>query len=171
MKAALASWMTLCASTVFAQEEPPRPTEHHEHLRAYVGTWDAVTKFPQGKDAPDSEGVETNILACGGLFLVSNLKSEMMGREFQGHGIQGYDTAKKKYVGVWVDSWGTQIDFSEGECDRTGKVHTWRTKGAGEIEWKLVSEMKDNDNRVFTIYTLEGGKESPMMVTTYRRRK
>ena len=37
----------------------------------------------------------------------ARLESEFGGQKFQGHGMDCYDPVKKKYVGIWVDSWST----------------------------------------------------------------
>ena len=52
---------------------------------------------------PDSEpsvskGVEVDKLMPGGLWLMNDFEGEFGGMAFHGHGVNGYDTQKKKYV-------------------------------------------------------------------------
>ncbi len=149
-----------------------KPTEHHAHLKAQEGVWDATVSGM----GPESKGTETNTMACGGLWLVSDFKGDVMGMPFSGHGITGYDPAKAKYVGTWVDSMTTSLLVMEGTCDKSGKVMTMMGEGPDMmgkmVKMKMVTEMKDADTRVFTVH-MPGpdGKEAPSMTITYRRRK
>jgi uncharacterized protein DUF1579 len=111
-----------------------------------------------------------------GLWLVSDVKSEMMGMPFQGHSISGYDTTKSKFVEVWVDSMGTSFSHGEGTCDAAGKVISTNWEGPGPdgkmMKWRQTDEMKDADSRVMTMYqTGADGKESTMMTINYKRKK
>jgi len=128
------------------------------------------------KELPEAKGVDTTVMAFRGLWLISDYKIETPGRTVEGHGILGYDVEKKKYVGVWIDSWSTRLDLNEGECDGEGKVHTWRSEAqdhTGKMtRWKIVHQSEDLDTRVLTIHRIDAGeKETPVMVCTYRRRK
>ena len=48
--------------------------------------------------------------------------------EFKGHGMEGYDNAKKKFVGTWIDNMGTGIMMSEGDYDPSSKTFTYRSE-------------------------------------------
>src|SRR5688500_16062582 len=67
---------------------PPKPGPEHDILKKDAGIWDATIQEMTEPGAPpkESKGVETNTLACGGLWLVTDFKGEMMGQPFQGHG-------------------------------------------------------------------------------------
>jgi hypothetical protein len=156
-----------------------KPGPEHELLKKDVGTWDATVENlmpPPGAPAPPppSKGVETNKL-IGGLWLVTDFKSQMMGQPFQGHGTTGYDTNKKKYVGTWVDSMSTGLMVGESTYDPATKTVTGYMEGtdpAGKpAKMKMVTEYKDDNTRVFTMYmTGPDGKEAPGMRITYKRR-
>lgn len=164
----------------FGQEssELPKPGEHHQHLKALEGTWDAKVEFPQAKEGEpkESKGVETNVMGCGGFWLLSDFKSDFGGGPFEGHGVMGYDESKKKYVGVWVDSMTTRLGVSEGECDGAGKKFTSWSEGPDmtgkTVKWKTVDEFKDADTRAFAMSIVgDGGKETVVMTIQYKRRK
>ena len=160
-----------------APEMPvPKPGPEHEVLKNDVGTWDATVEM-MGPGAPPtvSKGVETNSMV-GGLWLVTDFKSEMMNQPFQGHGVSGYDSGKKKYVGTWVDSMSTGLMLGESTYDPKAKTMTGVMEGpdmSGKVtKMKAVTEWKDADTRVFTMYgTGPDGKEAPAMRITYKRRK
>src|SRR5262245_51395340 len=105
------------SDTPQGQELPmPKPGPEHEILKKDVGVWDATvetTMAPGGKPSV-SKGVETNALLGDGLWLIQDFKGEFAGVPFQGHGVAGYDSSKKKYVGTWVDSMSTGLSTTEG---------------------------------------------------------
>ena len=153
----------------------PKPGPEHELLKKDVGTWDATVEmmFP-GAPPSTSKGVETNRM-IGGLWLVTDFKSTMMGQPFQGHGTTGYDVNKKKYVGTWVDTMGTGLGLSESTYDAATRTLAGTFEGADEtgrtVKSRAVTEYKDDDTRVFTMYTTApDGKEVPGMTITYKRR-
>ena len=172
----LVALVSAAAAISWAQGPPmPKPGPEHELLKKDVGTWDATVEMmmPPG---PPSKGVETNVLGPGGLWVISDFKSEMMGAPFQGHGVAGWDPAKKKYVGTWVDSMSTGISVTESAYDPATKTSTGILEGPGPdgmpMKMKAVTQYQDDDTRVFTMY-MKGpdGKEAPSMRITYKRRK
>jgi hypothetical protein len=153
----------------------PKPGPEHEVLKSDAGVWDATVEMLGPGAPPASKGVETSTM-LGGLWLVTDFKSEMMSQPFQGHGVAGYDPAKKKYVGTWVDSMSTGLQISESTYDAGRKTMTGWIEGpdmSGKIaRIKAVTEYKDPDTRVFTMYFPgPDGKEAPGMRITYKRRK
>jgi hypothetical protein len=154
-----------------------KPVPEHDLLKKDVGTWDATVETMASPEAPasKSKGVETNKL-LGGLWLVTDFKSQMMGQPFEGHGTTGYDTNKKKYVGTWVDSMSTGLMTGESTYDPATKTVTGYMEGTDPAtgkptKMKMVTEYKDDNSRVFTMYmTGPDGKEAPAMKITYKRR-
>lgn len=166
------------AAPVLAQEGPPlpKPGPEHEVLKNDVGTWDATVEITPAPGAPPmvSKGVETNTL-LGGLWLVTDFKSDMMGQPFVGHGTTGWDPGKKKYVATWVDTMSSGISLSEATWDAATKTMTGWMEGpdmTGRIvKTKAVTEWKDADTRIFTLF-MPGpdGKEVSGFKITYKRR-
>ncbi len=116
------------------------PGEHHKHLEALVGTWDAKIKFWPAPDAPvqESTGKAKHSAVLGGRFVQVTIESEFMEQPFSGMGYIGYDNYKQKYVDVWMDTMGTMVMTSQGTCDGTGKVITMR----GEYDDPLSGKIK-----------------------------
>lgn len=173
------------ASAAAAQDKPPagmpplpQPGAEHAILKADEGTWEATVEIlaPPGAPAPPpSKGTETNTL-LGGMWLVTDFKADMMGAPFAGHGIAGWDSVKKKYVSVWTDTMSPAIMTGESTYDAAKKTMTGYMEGpdmSGKIaKMKAVSEWKDADTRVFTMYNPgPEGKEVPSMRITYKRKK
>jgi hypothetical protein len=174
----LAALLCGAAAGARAQDMPPMPKPGPEHdvLKKAVGTWDATVEMLM-PPAPPSKGTETTALGPGGLWLVTDFKAaEMMGSPFQGHGVEGWDPAKKKYVGTWVDSMSTAIALSESTYDAASKSMNGTMSVTGPdgqpMKLKTVTQYKDDDTRVFTMY-MPGpdGKEAASMRITYKRRK
>ncbi len=89
-----------------------QPGEHHEHLGRLVGHWTYTTTGPMG----DSEGTMKAKSMFDGRYVMHTWKGQFMGSEFVGHGLDGYDNAKGKYVSAWVDNFSTGIQMSYGKC-------------------------------------------------------
>lgn len=169
---ALLLTISTCGSSVsFAQT--PGPSPEHARLKENVGKWDFALK---SSDGSESKGKAEFKLECGGLWLVSDFNTDFGGMPFQGRGLDGYDPAKKKFVSVWVDSFTPAPMIFEGEFDKTGKVLTMTSNAAGPdgkpAVWRSVSKIISPDEHTFEMFlTPAGGKETSMMVITYKRAK
>jgi uncharacterized protein affecting Mg2+/Co2+ transport len=175
MVTALAAF-ALAAGTARAQEPTKRGPEY-DVLKSQVGTWDATVEMSAmpGQAPSVSKGVETNTM-IGGLWLITDFKSEMAGEAFQGHGVAGYDPDKKKYVSTWVDSTMTALNVSDSAYDAATKTMTGSMQmpdASGKLaNFKMVTEWKDADTRQFTIWGPgPDGKEWAGLKITYKRRK
>src|SRR5262249_39973388 len=170
----LALWLgsELLPSSALAQPPSPKPGPELEHLKKMEGTWEATVK----SGGPESKGTMTYKMDLGGLWLVSDYQGEFAGQKFQGRGMDSYDPNKKKYVGVWVDSMSTSPMITEGIYDPAKKTLTMTGEGPGQdgkpMKMKMVTEIKDDNNMVFTMYGPgPDGKEGAMMTITYKRKK
>src|SRR6266436_4066189 len=96
--------------------------ENHKLLSSLDGNWDYTIKFwmnPDPNAKPDeSKGTAVRKSIMDGRFSIMDVtgKMEMPGPDgkkkemtFKGHGIEGYDNVKKKFVGSWIDNMGTGI--------------------------------------------------------------
>lgn len=166
----------LFTSFAFAQE-PAKPGPEHDILKEMDGTWDAVMHMPGApKDAPASKGTAVYKMEVGGLWLTSHFQGDFGGAKFEGRGIDGYDQAKKKYTGIWVDSMSSAPMIFEGSYDAKTKVLTMTSDYPGPdgkpAKYKTKSTSKDKDHHTFTMYLLdEAGKEQEMMTIEYTRKK
>jgi hypothetical protein len=168
---ALAAACLALVSFVRAQQ-PPRPGPEFDKLKKLVGTWDATMKFM----GQESKGVMTYKLGLGGLWLLSSYEGDFGGQKFEGHGMDTYDAASGKYVGIWADSMVTRPVISEGTFDKDGKVVTMEGTSPGPdgkpAKFKMTSEMKDEDSMVSTMSMFgSDGKEQGSFTISYKRRK
>jgi Protein of unknown function (DUF1579) len=160
-------------ATPASAQEPPKPGPEHELLKQMAGTWDCTMKATMG---PDGKGVMVYKVGLGGLWLVSNFQGEFGGLKFKGHGMDSYDAAKKKYVSVWFDSFGTSPSLSEGTFDRATKKMTMIGEGPGPdgkpVKSTSVTEYQDADNMILTMSSPgPNGKDVVMMTITCKKRK
>ena len=176
----LTAGTAICAGGALGQEMPPspKPGPAHEVLKAEAGTWNAAVEVvpAPGMAAMKSTGVETNVIGCGGLCLITDFKGTMMpGQTFEGHGVVAYNPAKKKYVGSWTDSMSLGVAMSEATWDPAKKTFTGWMEGpdaAGNVmKSRSVSEHKADGTRVMTMFAPgPDGKEFQMMRIVYTKK-
>ena len=138
-----------------------------------VGTWDAEIEVRVAPGAPPqrSTGVSHNRMECGGKWLVVDFTADS---GFSGHGVYGYDPAKGRYVGLWVDNMRSFAAVSEGTWDartRTMEFVTEANLQGGPTRWRDTTHSEGDDRQVMrTFFPSPDGGEREVMTITYRRR-
>jgi hypothetical protein len=160
-------------------QELPKPTEEHKELLKDVGKWDATIKIysSPGEDPQESKGTEV-IKAIGEFWIIGEFSGEVGGMECVGAGTTGFDPAKKKFTGTWVDSMTPSIMFQEGTYDEKTKEVTMLGDSVGmdgkPAKVKTVSKRVDPDTRQFSM-SMKSEATGPdfvkMMEITYKRAK
>jgi hypothetical protein len=152
------------------QEEAPamqaaKPGPEHALLAQQAGKWKATQKMMMDPSQPPvvTESTEVCELICNGLFLRSDYMAKDSTGEFHGSGLLGYDTAKQKYVGVWVDTFATAMYPYEGTCTGNKCTYTMQTTDPGgkPVTLTLVYEMIDDNHRKFAMM-MPGPDGKPM---------
>lgn len=153
-----------------------QPGEFHKNLDYFEGKWNLKVKdMSSGPEAIVTMGTATFKWILGNRFMVQEVAGTMMGMPFEGHGMTGYDNARKQYTDVWCDNFGTGFLISHGTCDPSGKTFTY----AGEYKDPISGEMSKTkqvvkiiNDKTFT-FTMSGpgedGNETTMMEITYER--
>jgi hypothetical protein len=158
----------LVAPAVQAQE-PAKPGPEHAWLKKMEGTWDTTMKFM----GMESKGTCVYKMDLGGLWLLSQFEGDIGGMKFSGKGADSYDAAKKKFVGLWIDSMSTSPMVMEGSYDKDKKTLTMSGEGMGPdgkpAKHTAVTEYKDDDTVNFSMF-MGDGKE-PMFTIVYKRKK
>lgn len=159
------------ATHLTAQPPIVKPGPEHELLRECEGIWDATMRCPAG----ESKGVLKSKIDLNGLWLLDHFEGEVSGVKYMGAGATSFNPAKKKYVGVWLDSFNTTPMLSEGTYDAKTKTLTMvgeMPMGDGKsMKATMTTVHKDADNKVFTIRGAgPEGKDMEMMQITYKRR-
>ena len=72
--------------------------------RGHLGRDDQVVPERARLRADGLEGRRGQHSVTGGLWVASTFQGDFGGMTFEGRGQFGYDPAKKKYVGTWIDS-------------------------------------------------------------------
>jgi hypothetical protein len=166
------------ASAAEPEFTPPKPGPEHEILKKLEGTWNATVKasMEPGKPPQESKGTMVYKMVCGGLWLSSEFEGEFGGQKFQGRGLDTYDTGKKKYTMVWVDSMATTPMIGEGSYDKEARTMTFTSDYPGPdgklVKHKIVSKLIDDDNAEMKMSIPDkDGKDQVMMTITYKRKK
>lgn len=157
---------------------PPTASAEHQWIKtAYEGTWDAHIESWHAPGGPSekSTGTETVKAICNGLWFYTEFSGAMGKYPFTGASISGYNETKKKFVGTWVDSFGTALNPFEGTYDKaTNTLTEWveMTMGDHTMKTKMTTEWKGTDQRTMTMYMpMPDGKEYKHMVISYTRKK
>lgn len=104
----------------------PTPTEHHDRLKAFKGTYQSEVKIWFGPGDPMlSTGTMTNTMQVDGLYLQQEYvgdPNEGPFPSFIGKGFWGYNTYTDKYEGFWIDNASTMMQLETGSVDESGKV-------------------------------------------------
>jgi hypothetical protein len=141
-----------------------------------VGTWDAEVVVRPGPGAPEQRSSGLSVARMiGGRWLLIDFKNE---NGFEGHGVYGWDDARKAYVGQWVDGMRGFMVIMEGAWDAETRTMTFRAQaqldGGRLLAWRESTEAVDDDTQVMRQFFAapgEPGGELETLTATYRRRK
>jgi hypothetical protein len=148
------------------------PGEPHARLKVFVGDWAVHVKTTMNDKVVESDGTCSFRSILGGRFIAQDVQSTFAGQPFEGHGWLGYDNAKKKLVGAWIDSMGTTMMTMEGDEKEPGKV--WETLGTfsgpkGPITMRQVMTLTTPDS--MRAEAFNPGSDKAMMTLEYTRKK
>ena len=171
----LALTLSICF-TSYVTAQMHEPTEEHQILKDDVGVWKAELSvwMAPGTEPMKSSGKET-ITMLGELWALSEFAGEFGGMPFGGRGTTGFDPAKRKYVGTWIDSMTPTISHMEGTYDAETKTMTMMTTVMGPdgqpSEGKNVAVRVDEDTRNFSMYVKTGDEWFKSVEIAYTREK
>jgi hypothetical protein len=160
--------------------------ENHKLLADLDGNWTYTIKTWMNPDPnakpEESKGTAVRKSIMNGRFSTLDVtgKMEMPGPDgkkkemiFVGHGTDGYDNVKKKFVGSWIDNMGTGIMFSEGTYDPATKTFTYNSEYEAVPGMKTpireVIKITDNNHHTLEWYENRGGQEVKTMEINYTR--
>ena len=160
-----------------AQVGKEQPGKEHEWLKQFEGDWDVHTKMMMpGQTPQESRGTETYRLGLGGYWLLFDFRGTHENQPMEGHGLMGYDTQKRKYVGVWAGSVCPYLASFEGEKsadDRTLTMSCRSTdpKTGKPMTERMVFQFSDKDHHTLRFFgTDESGKEALTAEMKYTRK-
>ena len=155
------------------------PQKEHQWLQQFAGEWESEIEvmMQPGQPPMKAKGSETSRM-IGGFWVIAEGKGDMMGMPFTSVLTLGYDSAKKKFIGTWIDSMTSYLWKYEGSVDSTGRILTLETEGPSPMDpgkvmkFKEVTEFKSKDHRVFTSTVLgDDGKWSTILTVHSKRKK
>ncbi len=160
--------------------------ENHKLLADLDGTWKYTVTMWMAPNAPPmkSSGTAVRKSIMGGRFFTMDVtgKMKMPGAdgkmkefEFKGHGMEGYDNVKKKFVGTWMDNMGTGVMMSEGDYDPANKTFTYTSEmepmPGMKTKVREVVKLTDKNHMALEWYENRGGQEVKTMEINYTRAK
>ncbi|QEG34987.1 DUF1579 domain-containing protein [Bythopirellula goksoeyrii] len=138
--------LALFTSIVAAQTPQfPSPQEEHEWLKQFEGEWATSSKATASPDAPamDCSGTMKS-RQVGGFWVVNEMQGDIGGVDFNAVQTLGYDPAKKKYVGTWVDSMTDHLWQYEGTVDESGKKLSLVAEGPDMMGTGKMAKYRDS---------------------------
>jgi len=167
----------------FAQDEMQKwmeymtPGKEHQEMADMNGEWVYTSKMWMNPSAPPTESTGTALceMILGGRYSQMTANGSIMGMEFTGISITGYDNAKKIWMSIWVDNFGTGILYMEGKKDEsTGKyVYTGKTVDpmtGNDMAVKQTIKMVDKDTYEMEMFIVVDGKDIKNMELVYKRK-
>lgn len=161
-----------------AWEKVMHPSEGHRRLEPMVGTWKAKTTFTMTPGAPPSveENTSEHRLVLGGRFLEQRYTGTAMGMPFEGIGYTGYDNIQKKYVGTWMDNFGTGVMNSVGVGRPTEKAMNFLAEAieltGKRAKFECKVKVQDNDHHTYEMWAkTPSGRRYRSMIIEYTRKK
>jgi hypothetical protein len=169
--------------------EMSKLNENHKLLASFDGNWEYTVRMwmdgDPSKKPDESKGTATRKSIMGGRYVEMDVTGKfkmpgpdgkMQEMDFTGHGMEGYDNAKQKFVGTWIDSMGTGIVFSEGTYDAASKMFTYTSEYqmAPGVKQNIRETLKVPDNNHMTMEWYEnrpGQGEVKTMEIAYTRKK
>jgi hypothetical protein len=153
------------------------PGAPHKQLASMAGSWNTETTAWMDSDKPPVKGTGTceQKMLLGGRYLQQEYTGEMMGSQFVGINILGYDNYTKKYVSAWIDSMSTGIYYFEGTGSADGKTITQESSYddpvRGPMVWHSVTRIVDDRTLKYEMYLIpKGGEDEKMMEMTVTRK-
>lgn len=163
-----------------AQQAPGAPgtIQEQEWLQRLAGDWEATIAVFSAPGQPPLEVQATETTRrVGQLWVLTHAETKLAAMPFARALTLGYDAAKKKYVGTWVDSSSTYIGHYEGTLDAAATTLTMEGELPHPYDGRLVKvreviEVKGPDQKVVTT-SLEGddGSWFTLVIVNARRTK
>jgi len=152
------------------------PSAGHARLMPMVGTWRTTTTFTMAPGAPPQVhgGTSVHRLVLGGRFLEQIYKGMAMGMPFEGIGYTGYDNVQKRYVGMWMDTFGTGLMNSVSVGSPTderidGVAEAIEPSGQKRV-FETIVRIRNHGHHSYEMWTKgPTGKKHRTMIVEYER--
>jgi len=173
-----------CSVNSFSQDDEMKlwmeymtPGKEHQELASMDGDWVYTSKMWMDPSAPPE--IYTGTAKCemilGGRYSQMTAKGNVMGMDFQGISITGFDNAKKVWMAVWVDNMGTGILYMEGKHDPAANKVVYKGTAVDPMTGKDMEMIETfkivNENTIeMEMFNVVDGKEYKSMELIYTRK-
>ncbi len=152
-------------------QEPIQPTEHHEGLLTKVGEWEGTLTTAMPGMPENSTAARETVEPVGALWIQSRFECNL-GMPYVGTGCTGYDPAKKKFVGTWIDNFDTYLALMKGDLDPETGAIVMHWEGPNPVTGELVHHRSVNvgrkDSYTSTFFMGEGEGVKYMVIEMKR---
>jgi hypothetical protein len=177
-------FLSLFAINSFSQNDDMKkwmdymtPGKEQEKLSKMNGDFNFTSKFwmdPAGEPQV-SKGTAQCEMILGGRYSQMKVSGKMMGMDFNGMGLTGFDNGKKVYLNTWVDNFGTGIMMMEGTYDEPSKQIIFKGKSydpmsGKDMEMKETLKIIDDNTYGMEMFNVVNGKEFKSMEIVYTRK-
>ena len=153
-------WVPVDSATAMkTMMEVGTPGPEQALLAESDGSWKAETTMWMEPDSPPmtSTGTVINKMIMGGRYQEMTFKGDMMGMQFHGSSIIGYDKARKVWTSSWIDNMSTGIMNMDGVMDEATKTITYTGKmlcpANGQMcDTKEIVKMIDSKTQIMEMY-------------------
>lgn len=153
------------------------PSAGHRRLEPTVGTWNSKVTMTMDPGAPAqvNEGISENRWVLGGRYLFQEHKGTAMGMPFEGIGYTGYDNCLGKYVGTWMDNFGTGMMTSAGIGKPSSKAIDSEAEffdpSGKRVKFLCKLRIKDRNHHTYEMWTkAPGGRLFRTLLIEYTRK-
>jgi hypothetical protein len=152
------------------------PGPMHEMMMKANGEWKSVSKFWMQPDTEPmmSEGTVKFESLLGGRYMKSTHTGMMMGMQFEGIFLQGFDNVTQEFTAIWIDNMGTGTSVAKGKYDEASKSIMYEGTMIDPMEKKEISykqsvKLLDENHQLVEMFVNYEGKEFKMMETELTR--
>jgi hypothetical protein len=157
---------------------PDLPGPIHEGMAKRAGQYTTATRFALSPEAKPEETTGTAKITSvvDGHFLLEENAGKMLGQEYKGLRLWGYNGAAGQFEATWTYSQATGMMRLVGTSKDEGQTINWtatadQAKGS-KMTLHAVTRLQGPDQFTVELYMKQpDGKKGPAFVTTYTRKK
>lgn len=160
----------------FSMPQLPQPTEHHAWLAQFSGDWVSEVELRCSPGQTMETTGRERIRMFGGFWMVSESTSDSKEMPFSSIFSVGYDPAKERYIGTWIDTMTSRLWIYEGYVNEKGNILTLLAEGSCPTnpsktrQYRERIEIVDRDHKIFTSSMQEDDGSWTTCVTVKARR-
>jgi hypothetical protein len=176
----LAAALTMAQEKKAAEEHPPdNPGAVHKQMAKWAGDYTTSSKFyakpgqPTGEETTGAAKISSYL---DGRFLQEENSGKMLGQDFTGMHLYGYNNLSGKYEATWIYTGATGMMTMTGTSKDEGKTieytANYEQKTGTKVNLAVIVRHIDDDKFVVELTAKNAdGSKGPTLETTYTRKK